>query len=352
MTNDMVESPSPAGTDSFLDLLSGLERYPTTGDRSQAIAAYHAWINRNDAAPASLYAGWFNLGVELARTGDQAGAVYAYQNALALRPGFYAAAINLGTMMETMGQPEAALAAWQQGLQPEHARTALLGYRNRLAEVLRIEQERIPAVLHLGCGAVAQAKLPPVFRAGDWRTIRVDTDPDVHPDFVAGLTDLHGISDGLADAVYSSTAIEKLPSHEALAALREMHRVLKPHGFALICLPDLQEVARYICAGKLEEPLYMSPAGPVAPLDILYGHRPAMAADAGFEPPRTGFTSATIAAALISAGFAASVLQRDPAAFRMTAIGFRGPLDREHMAKVQAQMLSSVHPAVLYTPAA
>ena len=340
--------PPAARTDSFLDLLSELERYAVSSDRRQAIAAYHAWIGRNGSAPASLYAAWFNLGVELSGTGDQAGAVNAYQTALALRPGFYAAAINLGTMMEAMGQPEAALTAWRQGLQPAEARTALLDYRDRLAEAWRVEQERIPAVLHLGCGALGQTTLPPVFLG--WRTIRVDTDPDAQPDFSGGLTDLHGISDGLADAVYSSQPIENLPPQAVPVALREIRRVLKPGGFALINLPDLQEVARYVCEGRLEELLYMSPAGPVTPLDMLYGHRPSMAFGNAFRPPRTGFTSATFAAALIDAGFGSAILQRDPPAFRLTAIGFRGQPNAEHMASVQAQVLSSALPAVLYTP--
>jgi SAM-dependent methyltransferase len=345
-----AENPRPAGADSFLDLLGEIERYAVTSDRRQAIAAYHAWISRNGSAPASLYAAWFNLGVELAATGDQTGAVNAYQTALALRPGFYAAAINLGTIMEAMGQPEAALTAWRQGLQQAEARTALLDYRGRLAEAWRIEQERIPAVLHIACGAPAQTTLPPAFLG--WRTIRVDTDPDARPDFVGGLTDLHGIADGLADAVYSSQAIENLAPQAVPLALREIHRVLKPGGFVLISLPDLQEVARYVCEGRLEERLYMSPAGPVTPLDMLYGHRPSMARGNAFASPRTGFTSATFAAALTGAGFGAVIVQRDPAAFRLTAIGFRSLPDSKQMAEVQAQMLSSVLPAVLYTPPA
>jgi tetratricopeptide (TPR) repeat protein len=94
---------------------------------------YQAWIGRNSGASPALYAAWFNLGVELAASGDKAGATSAYQTVLALRPGFYPAAINLGTLMEAAGQPEAALAVWQQALQPEAARTGLLEYRAQLA---------------------------------------------------------------------------------------------------------------------------------------------------------------------------------------------------------------------------
>ena len=139
---------------------------------------YHAWIGRNSAASPALYAAWFNLGVELAGAGDKAGAINAYQNALALRPGFYPAAMNLGTLMEVTGQPE--FSAQRRGnrrLQPEEARTALLEYRDRLAEAYRVELQSIPAVLHIGCGALAHTKLPPMFLGPDWREIRVGHRP-------------------------------------------------------------------------------------------------------------------------------------------------------------------------------
>jgi hypothetical protein len=120
-----------------------------------------------------------------------------------------------------------------------------------------------------------------------------------------------------------------------------MHRVLRPDGFAMLRLPDLQEVARPIGEGRLDEPLY----GSVTPLDILYGHR------AG-PVPRTGFTSGTLAAAVIGAGFAAVMVQRDPPACAMTAIAFRTRPDAATMAALAAQLVpASEHPAVLFTPA-
>jgi hypothetical protein len=135
-------------------------------------------------------------------------------------------------------------------------------------------------------------------------------------------------------------------------ALQEMRRVLKPAGLTFITSPDLQEVARYVAEGKLEDPLYMSPAGPIAPLDILYGHRPSVASGKAFVTPRTGFTSATLGAALIKAGFAAVMVQRDPSAFCLTAIAFRSRPDKEQLARAQAQLLPAAdRSVVLYTPA-
>jgi hypothetical protein len=160
------------------------------------------------------------------------------------------------------------------------------------------------------------------------------------------------ISDGLADAVYSSAPIEHLYPHEVALALREMHRVLKPTGFVLIRLPDLQELARHVAEGKLEDALYMSPVGPITPLDMLYGHRLSLESGTAISAPRTGFTSATIAGALITAGFGAAMVQRDPSTFSLTAIAFRSRPDAAQLARAQTQMLPAVaSPAVLYTQA-
>jgi SAM-dependent methyltransferase len=204
-------------------------------------------------------------------------------------------------------------------------------------------------LLHVGCGDYQAEKLPMVFRTG-WREVRLDIDPEVHPDFVASITDMSVISDGTIDAVYSSHNIEHLYPHEVPLALSEMRRVLAPTGFAFIQLPDLQEIARHIADGNLEDSLYMSSMGPIAPLDILYGHRPSLASGNVFMAHRTGFTGATLGTALIKAGFAAVLVQRDPLAFDLTALAFRRGLSEEQVISAQARILPAPdQPAVLYT---
>jgi tetratricopeptide (TPR) repeat protein len=347
---DGVPSRLDGEADQFLSLLSDLERHPETNNRNDIIARYESWIERNSAASSMLYGGWFNLGVELTAAGDKAGAIDAYQNSLALRPSFYPAALNLGSLMELAGHPEVALATWQQALQPDEARRELLDYRDRLAA--RSGQRDMAKVLHIGCSSYGREELPPVFGHAGWQNIRLDIDPAVHPDFVASPTDMHVVADGLVDAVYASHALRQLYPHEVPPALQEMHRVLKPTGFAFIWLPDLQEVARHVAEGNLEDPLYMSSMGPIAPLDILYGHRPELASGKAFAAPRTGFTSATLAAALFNAGFAAVMVQREASACRLTAIAFRSRPDEQQLTRAQAQLLPATdHAAVLYTRA-
>ena len=211
------------------------------------------------------------------------------------------------------------------------------------------QQQAISKVLHVGCGVASRDKLPVAFWGANWREIRLDLDPDVQPDYVASTTDMGVVASGSVDAVYSAHNVEHLYPHEVPLALREMRRVLTQAGVALIKLPDLQEVARHIADGKLEDPLYVSPMGPIAPLDILYGHRASLAGGNLFMAHHTGFTEATLALALINAGFAAVMMQRDRPAFCLTAIAFRSAPDAERMARAQAEMLPAFDTsAVLY----
>lgn len=167
-------------------------------------------------------------------------------------------------------------------------------------------------VLHVGCGVAHPDKLPPAFfTPGEWQELRLDIDPGVDPDIQASITDMSIVPAASVDAVWSSHNIEHLAAHEVAPALTEFHRVLRPGGFALIATPDLQQVGELLAAGQLEEPAYMSSMGPIAPLDILYGFRPSIAAGNAFMGHRTGYTAASLQRALLAAGFASAQVVRD-----------------------------------------
>ena len=167
-------------------------------------------------------------------------------------------------------------------------------------------------VLHVGCGAPDPAKLPAAFfPAGAWNEMRLDIDPGVAPDIVASITEMPMVADGSVDAVWSAHNLEHLASHEVPVALAEFHRVLAPGGFVLVTMPDLQQVAELVAAGKLEDAAYVSAMGPIAALDMLYGFRPALAAGNAFMGHRTGFTAGTLAVHLQNAGFQTVRVQRD-----------------------------------------
>lgn len=180
-------------------------------------------------------------------------------------------------------------------------------------------------LLHVGCGMADPAKLPPAFfEPGGWRELRLDIDPGVAPDIVATITDMRAVGSGSVDAVWSAHNLEHLFAHEVPLALAEFRRVLRPEGFALITVPDLQRAAELVAQDRLGDPAYLFPAGPIAPLDMLYGHGAAIAAGNHFMAHRTGFTARTLDAALRQAGFGMVRVIRDDA-FALWAMAHPGP---------------------------
>jgi len=170
----------------------------------------------------------------------------------------------------------------------------------------------LKTVLHVGCGAPNPDKLPGfLFAAGEWREIRFDIDPSVQPDIIGTMTDMSGIESGSVDAIWSSHNLEHLYPHEVPVALAEFYRVVKPGGFAAMTMPDVEQIARQILAVGLDDPAYVSPAGPITPLDMLYGLRTAMANGNLYMAHRTGFTEKTLRTALAMAGFPFVVVQKD-----------------------------------------
>ncbi len=161
----------------------------------------------------------------------------------------------------------------------------------------------VKTVLHVGCGAPNPKKLHASFRDGGYQEVRLDIEPSVKPDIQSDMRDMHMVADGSYDAVYSSHNLEHVYAHDVPKALKEFHRVLKPGGHLLITMPDIQKVAEYVAQGKLEEPLYQSPAGPICAIDIMYGLRRAVAQGHHYMAHKTGFTAQTLLAKLQQAGF-------------------------------------------------
>ncbi|MGX5734047.1 class I SAM-dependent methyltransferase [Bosea thiooxidans] len=178
-------------------------------------------------------------------------------------------------------------------------------------------------VLHVGCGSNAPHRLHAVFRQdGAWDEIRVDVDPSVNPDVICSATNMRkAVADGSVDAIWSSHTIEHLHDHEVTLAVAEFRRVLKPNGFVLIRCPDLMAVVEAIQRDGLESVAYVSPAGPITPLDMLYGHRPPIARGNAYMAHNTAFTDDRIARVLIDGGFGAVYTKRAPV-FDLWAVAF------------------------------
>jgi len=191
--------------------------------------------------------------------------------------------------------------------------------------------------LHVGCGRADKQSTTPGFAGPAWREIRLDIDPDAQPDVIGSMTAMPAITDAAVDAVFSSHNLEHLYPHEVPLALAEFLRVLRPAGYLVLTCPDLHAVCRQVVEVGLTDPAYLSPAGPIAPLDMLYGHQQAMAAGNLFMAHRCGFTQASLAAALRQAGFGAVRVVAAPAGlYDLWAIACKADLPARDLAAIAA----------------
>ncbi len=165
-------------------------------------------------------------------------------------------------------------------------------------------------VLNVGCGFPGQ-RLHPSFQSNEWRELRLDIDPAVNPDIVCSMIDMKPLASGSIDAIWSSHNLEHLHRHQVPVALAEFLRVLRPSGMLLLTMPDLQKIAELVAADELEDEAYLSPSGPIAPLDMIFGHTASLAQGNQHMAHKTGFTARTLNQLLGEAGFAEITVSRD-----------------------------------------
>jgi ubiquinone/menaquinone biosynthesis C-methylase UbiE len=195
----------------------------------------------------------------------------------------------------------------------------------------------MPVLLHVGCGPKYKDQTTRGFAGPEWQELRLDIDASVFPDIVGAMTDMSGVPDASVDAVFSSHNIEHLYPHEVPIALAEFRRVLRPDGIAVITCPDLQSVAALVAADRLTEPAYVSSAGPIAPLDILYGHRDPMARGNLYMAHRCGFTRRTLVEALEAAGFPRVIARQRPQAFDLWTVATKALTTDDRLRALAAQ---------------
>jgi SAM-dependent methyltransferase len=210
------------------------------------------------------------------------------------------------------------------------ANHGLLGLRNicllawnAAADITPLKSPK-KLVLNVGCGPYNPEALPQLFRDGNWQEIRLDINTAVNPDILGTITDLSAVPDNSVDGVFSSHNLEHIYHYEVPIALEEFKRILKPDGFLMIVVPDMQTAAEFVARGDMEnEPLYISPGGPVRALWMFYGM--------GTEVPgmpymahKTGFTSQNLTQKLQEANFPRVEVSR--AEFELVAFGYKSEI--------------------------
>lgn len=91
----------------LMEHCSGLEQSQRA---SLAAILYQTWISKSKSPLTHLAC--FNLGANLTNQGDLAGAADAYQQAIALAPGFIQPRLNLGLVLERQGLLDQAIGQW------------------------------------------------------------------------------------------------------------------------------------------------------------------------------------------------------------------------------------------------
>jgi len=142
-----------------------------------------------------------------------------------------------------------------------------------------------PVRLHLGCG--------PEHRAG-W--VNVDANPDTRPQVVSRAEHLPMFEDASVDEIEACHLFEHFCHHEALAALREWSRVLKPGGKLSLELPNLERCIRTLGQVTDKKGVDLGLCG-------IFGYPPAIETDGVFQVHKWGWTPQSLGEAMKNAGF-------------------------------------------------
>jgi SAM-dependent methyltransferase len=199
-----------------------------------------------------------------------------------------------------------------------------------LDQELRFTSPRVRSprrLLNAGSGSKSIARLGALFSRNDWDEVRIDLDPGVAPDVVGSMIDLRShFAARSFDAVWSSHSLEHLHSHEIPVALAEFRYVLRPDGFVLITCPDLETVMALFLSHGPDHVVYQSPAGPITPLDMVFGHASSIAAGHVHMAHNSGLTAARLTSLLRQAGFADAITKRKD--YDLWAVGLMPETDR------------------------
>jgi len=195
--------------------------------------------------------------------------------------------------------------------------------------------------LHVGCGPKRKDQTTQGFNQAAWQETRLDIDMSVEPDVVGSMISMPTVQSSGVDAIFSSHNIEHLYPHEVPLALSEFMRVLRDDGFAVITCPDLLSVCRLVADNKLTEAAYQSPAGPIAPIDILYGHRASMSDGNLYMAHRCGFTEKVLSATLQACGFKTIATMRREAHFDLWALASKSERDESALRALAAEHFPS-----------
>jgi SAM-dependent methyltransferase len=140
----------------------------------------------------------------------------------------------------------------------------------------------------------------------EFQQLWLDIDPKVKPDILCDARKLITLKAGQFDAIYCSHNLEHYYRHDVPKVLAGFLHVLKDDGFAHIRVPDIDAVMRTVIEKNIDidDVLYVSPAGPIMALDVLYGYGVEIEQSGqDFFAHKTGFTEKSLVKILKQSGF-------------------------------------------------
>jgi len=156
-------------------------------------------------------------------------------------------------------------------------------------------------LLYLGAGSERGNPSPQHFPS--YEVVTLDINPDSKPDLLMDMRDLKSLPASSFDGVVGSHSLEHVYFHEVPDVLSGVFHVLKRGGRVVQATPNLMRAAKMLVEHDYQAPIYLSPAGPIMALDLIYGHRGYVSAGHTFMAHKCGFTPRMLKDLLEQVGF-------------------------------------------------
>ena len=183
-------------------------------------------------------------------------------------------------------------------------------------------------LLHVGCGYRTKKDTLKYYN-DEWKETRVDINKNVNPDILGSMKDLSNVQNNYYDSVFSSHSIEHVYAHEVDGVLKEFHRVLNMNGLLVITCPELKSICKLVLEDKLLDIAYESAAGPISPIDMIWGHRVPIKKGNEFMAHKCGFTLKTLMDVCTNANFKSVAGIERPKLFDLWVVAQKNKIEKE-----------------------